>query len=83
MSNLIDHDIYETGEPFCNITIKLYDQIRKQRSKYINIIDIIKNFGKLILDIYFIYLLYIYFKNFQTKSLIKLIMIYIIIIAFK
>ena len=34
MTSLIEEDIYETGNPFCNITIKLTDQIRIQRRTY-------------------------------------------------
>ena len=49
MNNLIENNIYETGESFCDITIKLYDQIRIQRITYkkLKIIEILENFGVL------------------------------------
>ena len=31
MSNLIENDIYETGEAFCDVTFKLSENIRTQR----------------------------------------------------
>ena len=34
MPSLIEDDIYTTGDPFCNITIKLFEQIRTQRRTY-------------------------------------------------
>ena len=40
MSNYIEDDIYESGKPFCNITIKLHDQIRIQRRAYSKLIPI-------------------------------------------
>ena len=40
MTNLIENNIYETGEPFCDITIKLYDQTLTQRRIYTKLITI-------------------------------------------
>ena len=40
MSNIIEENIYETGEPFCDITIKLYDQIRKQKRTYTKVLSV-------------------------------------------
>ena len=40
MSNIIEENIYETGEPFCDITIKLYDQIRKQQRTYTKVLSV-------------------------------------------
>ena len=41
MYNLIENDIYQTREPFCDITIKLHDQLRIQRRSFKNIIEIL------------------------------------------
>ena len=35
MPTLIEDDIYKTGESFCNISIKLLDQVKKIRRQYI------------------------------------------------
>ena len=54
MTNLIENDIYETGDSFCDITIKLYDQIRIQRRTYKKLIEIMAYFGGFMDMIYFI-----------------------------
>ena len=40
MPSLIEDDIYATGDPFCNITIKLFEHIRTQRRTYSNFLSI-------------------------------------------
>lgn len=40
MTNLIEDDIYQTEQAFCNITIKLHDQVRIQRRSYTKLINI-------------------------------------------
>ena len=47
MINLIEEDIYETGEPFCDITIKLYDQILNERRTYTKLLTIWGDVGGL------------------------------------
>ena len=45
MPNIIESDIYQTGESFCNITIKLHDQVRTQRRTYTKFIAISEEVG--------------------------------------
>ena len=45
MNNFRENDIYKAGESFCNITIKLHEQIRIQRRTYKKLIEILANFG--------------------------------------
>ena len=45
MTNIIENNIYETGEPFCEITIKLYDQSLTQRRTYTKLITIWEDLG--------------------------------------
>ena len=45
MSNIIEENIYETGEPFCDISIKLYDQIRTQKRVYPKLISVLGDVG--------------------------------------
>ena len=45
MPNIIESDIYQTGESFCNITIKLHDQVRTQRRTYTKFIEILEEVG--------------------------------------
>ena len=40
MSNIIENDIYETGEKFADLTIKLSENIRTQRRVYTKLINI-------------------------------------------
>ena len=61
MDNIIESDIYEEHQPFCSITMKLYDQIRIQKREYNKIFDIIGDVGgfKEIFEIFLKLLLYI------------------------
>ena len=45
MPNIIENDIYQTGESFCNISIKLHDQVRIQRRTIIKYSEIIEDVG--------------------------------------
>ena len=47
MSNLIEDNIYETGEPFCDFTIKLSENIRIHKRTYITLITILGDVGGL------------------------------------
>ena len=41
MTNLIENNIYRTGEAFCAVTIKLFDFVKTQRRTYQKLIDIL------------------------------------------
>jgi hypothetical protein len=45
MNNLIENNIYETGESFCNITLKLSKNVLTQRRTYLKLLDILGNIG--------------------------------------
>ena len=45
MSNIIEDNIYETGESFCDITLKLTNNVLTQRRTYIKLFDILGNIG--------------------------------------
>ena len=47
MSNVIEKDIYETGEAFCDFTIKLSENIRIHKRTYITLITILGDVGGL------------------------------------
>ena len=47
MSNIIETDIYETGESFCDFTIKLSENIRVERRTYTKLITILGDVGGL------------------------------------
>lgn len=47
MSNIIENDIYETGEPFCDFTIKLSENVRIHRRTYTTLITILGDVGGL------------------------------------
>ena len=45
MSNLIESDIYETGEKFCDTTFKLSENVRTQRRVYTKFVAILADVG--------------------------------------
>ena len=45
MSNLIENDIYETGEAFCDVTFKLSENVRTQRRVYTKFVTILGDIG--------------------------------------
>ena len=47
MSNLIENDIYQTGDSFCDFTIKLSENIRVERRTYTKLITILGDVGGL------------------------------------
>ena len=47
MSNIIETDIYQTGESFCDFTIKLSENIRTERRTYTKLITILGDVGGL------------------------------------
>ena len=47
MSNIIETDIYETGESFCDFTMKLSENIRVERRTYTKLITILGDVGGL------------------------------------
>ena len=47
MSNIIEENIYETGESFCDITIKLSENVRTERRIYTKLITVLGDVGGL------------------------------------
>ena len=47
MSNIIENDIYETGESFCDFTIKLAENVRTETRTYTKLITILGDVGGL------------------------------------
>ena len=45
MTNLLENDLYETGESFCNITIKLTDKVLTERRRYTKLIEVMRDVG--------------------------------------
>ena len=45
MTNLIENDIYETGEKFCDTTFKLSENVRTQRRVYTKFVTILGDIG--------------------------------------
>ena len=69
MTNLIENDIYETGETFCDITIKLTDKVLTERRKYTKLIEVLRDVGgftEVILSIFYV------ISSFSTKILYDL-----------
>ena len=47
MTKLLDKDVYETGESFCDITLKLSDLVFYQKRKYTKLLNILGDVGGL------------------------------------
>lgn len=47
MSNFLETNIYETGESFCDVTIKLSDNVRTERREYTKLLTILGDVGGL------------------------------------
>ena len=47
MTNLVETNIYTTGEAFSSVTLKLFDEIRIQKRSYTTIIEVLGNVGGL------------------------------------
>ena len=45
MSNIIESDIYKTGEPLCDVTIKLSDKVLTEKRTYTKLIEILGQIG--------------------------------------
>ena len=45
MNKIIENDIYETGESFCDLTIKLSENVRVERRTYIKLLTILGDIG--------------------------------------
>ena len=66
MSNIIEDNVYETGESFCDITLKLTNNVLTQRRTYIKLFDILGNIGGLMQVIFSLLKLV---SSFSTKIL--------------
>lgn len=45
MTNLIENDIYETGDSFFDVTIKLTDKVLTERRSYTKLIEVLRDVG--------------------------------------
>ena len=45
MTNILENDLYETGESFCNITIKLTEKVLTERRRYTKLIEVMRDVG--------------------------------------
>ena len=45
MTNILENDLYETGESFCNITIKLSEKVLTEKRRYTKLIEVMRDVG--------------------------------------
>ena len=69
MSNIIENNIYETGESFCNITIKLSDKVLTQKRTYTKLLEILGNVGGLMEVLFSLFKL---ISSFSSKILYEI-----------
>ena len=69
MSNIIENDIYETGEKFADLTIKLSENIRTQRRVYTKLINILSDIGGLMEVVFTIFRI---FSSFSVDILYEI-----------
>ena len=66
LSNYVERNIYETGDSFCDVSLKLSDKILTQRRTYTKLLEILGNIGGL-MEVLFSFLSII--SSFPTKIL--------------
>ena len=69
MSNLIENNIYKTGEKFADLTIKLSENIRTQRRVYTKLINILSDIGGLMEVVFTIFRI---FSSFSVDILYEI-----------
>ena len=47
MTNIIENNIYETGESFCSVTIKLSERILTEKRRYTKLVEVMRDIGGL------------------------------------
>ena len=45
MANILENDVYESGESFCNVTIKLTEKILTEKRRYTKLIEVMRDVG--------------------------------------
>ena len=45
MTNILENDLYETGESFCNVTIKLTEKVLTEKRRYTKLIEVMRDVG--------------------------------------
>ena len=66
LSNIADSNIYETGNSFCNVTLKLSDKVLTQRRRYTKLLEILGNIGGLMEVLFTLFKI---ISSFPTKIL--------------
>ena len=66
LSNYIDRNIYETGDSFCDVSIKLSDKVLTQRRTYTKLLEILGNIGGLMEVLFSLFRI---ISSFPTKIL--------------
>ena len=69
MTNLLENDIYTTGQAFCSVTLKLSDMVRIQKRTYSNLIIVLGEIGGFM---EFVFTLFKFFSSLITKILYRL-----------
>ena len=63
MTNLLENNIYTTGEAFSAVTLKLFDEVRIQKRTYTTILEVLGNVGG------FMEVLFLFFRMICTFSI--------------
>jgi hypothetical protein len=69
MTNLLENNIYHTGQAFCAVTLKLFDEVRIHKRSYTTIIEVLGNIGG------FMEVIFVFFRiicTFSTNILYEL-----------
>jgi len=66
LSNYVERDIYQTGDSFCDVSLKLSDKVLTQRRTYTKLLEILGNIGGL-MEVLFSFFRII--SSFPTKIL--------------
>ena len=73
MTNILENDLYETGESFCNVTIKLTDKVLTEKRRYTKLIEVLRDVGGFMEVMLFVFKIVSFFSTniLYEKSLVN------------
>jgi hypothetical protein len=73
MTNILENDLYETGESFCNVTIKLTEKVLTEKRRYTKLVEVLRDVGGFMEVMLFVFKIVSFFSTniLYEKSLVN------------
>ena len=73
MTNILEDDLYETGESFCNVTIKLTEKVLTEKRRYTKLVEVLRDVGGFMEVMLFVFKIVSFFSTniLYEKSLVN------------